>query len=98
MTDPNKRDNWPPKTAAKVAELTDWVRRGMNAHGKGILVLAVGENSITFAKDPATPAHEAAAILWKNIDNLMRGLERLQAEGVTRGYVQREDRSNPDAE
>lgn len=92
------KEGWPPKNAAKLTEVADWMRRGMNVHGKGLLVLAVGENSISFAKDPNISAQDAAGILWKNLDNLVRGLERLRNEGVTRGFIQREDRSNPDAE
>lgn len=92
------KTGWPPKNAAKLAEVTDWMRRGMNAHGKGLLVLAVGENSISLALDPKLAPQEACSILWKNIDNILRGLERIRSEGVTRGFIEREDRRNPDAE
>lgn len=85
------KDNWPPTNAAKVAEVLDWMRRGMNAHGKGLLLIAVGEHSVCFSKDPKLPAAEAVQILWKNIDSLQAALDLLRVQQVTRNAVRRID-------
>lgn len=89
MSDQGK--GWPPRNAAKVSEVLDWMRRGMNAHGKGLLLLAVGQHSICFSKDPKLSPEMACQILVRNIDALQEALSLLKEQEQTRSMMRRQD-------
>lgn len=82
-------NNWELKSAKDVAEGLDWLRRRMK--GKGLVLVAIGVNSISFCKDVGISADDAADLVQNAIPNLRRGLSRIQGERVTRGFNQRTD-------
>ena len=85
----DNKDSWQLKTALDVAKCLDWTRRRMNAKGKGLVLIAISENAIAFAKDPSLDAKAAARMVWQELDSLERGFENLAIEKVTRGFARR---------
>lgn len=83
-------DAWEIKSAGDVAEALDWLRRRMK--GSGLLLVAIGPNSVAYALDPQMKASDAVEALQAQIQGgtLERGLEDLERERVTRGFRRRE--------
>jgi hypothetical protein len=93
-------DKWEIKSADDVAQALDWLRRRMN--GAGLVLVAIGKNSVAFAMDPQLAAKDAVALLEAQIEGgaLERGLADLKQRRrlpdgsmgtVTRGHAQRDD-------
>lgn len=87
MADNNS--SWQLETALDVAKCLDWTRRRMNAKGKGLVLIAISENAIAFAKDPSLDAKQAAQMVWHELDTVERGFQKLGIEKVTRGFARR---------
>lgn len=81
--------DWPIESADDVAQALDWLRRRMK--GKGLVLVAIGVNSVAFAKDVGVQADDAADLVEAQLPALRRGFSRIQAERVTRGFCARED-------
>lgn len=86
---PDNNDSWKLETALDVAKCLDWTRRRMNGKGKGLVLIAISENAIAFAKDPQLDPQTAARMVWNELDSIERGFERLKIEKVTRGCAKR---------
>lgn len=86
---PDNKDSWQLATAGDVAGALDWVRRRMNAKGKGLVLIAISENSIAFSKDPQLEPDVAARMVWHELDSIQRGFDQLKREKVTRGFARR---------
>lgn len=82
-------DNWELRSADDVAQALDWLRRRM--HGNALVLVAVGINSIAYAKDTKVSPADAADIVQRQVPTLERGFAKLQDQKVTRGYSRRED-------
>lgn len=82
-------DNWELASADDVAQALDWLRRRMK--GKGLVLVAVGVNSVAFSKEVNVSSDDAAELVQNQIQTLRRGFARIQAERVTRGFSKRED-------
>lgn len=80
---------WELRSADDVAQALDWLRRRMG--GGGLVLVAVGVNSVAFAKDAKISPADASDLVERQLPNLRRGLARLQSEHVTRGFNRRED-------
>jgi hypothetical protein len=80
---------WEIKTAEDVAEALDWLRRRMK--GKGLLLVAIGTNSVAFCKDPKINPDQASKILEANLGLIKRGLAQARDQKVTRGSAIRDD-------
>jgi hypothetical protein len=83
----NKR--WELRSAQDVAEALDWLRRRMGEGG--LVLLAIGVNSIAFAKDPKLGAEDAADLIEQQLPALRREFPRIESQRVTRGCSRRED-------
>jgi hypothetical protein len=81
--------DWPIESADDVAQALDWVRRRMK--GKGLVLVAVGENSVAFSKEVGVSPGDAAELVANQIHTLRRGFQKLKDEKVTRGFLPRED-------
>ena len=82
--------DWDLKTPDDVANALDWLRRRMK--GQGLLLVAIGANSIAYAKETTISPQEALEAMEANLQNLRRGIEQLKSLQVTRGSRRREDR------
>lgn len=85
------KKEWELKTAKDVAEALEWVRR--RTKGRALVLVAVGVNSIAFAKDPQVSPADAVQLIHDQIPSLRDGLDRLaaQTETTTRGSQTRRD-------
>ena len=92
--------DWPIKTADDVAQALDWLRRRMN--GAGLVLVAIGPNSVAFSLDSQLAAKDAVALLEAQLEGgaLERGLADLKRRRrlpdgttgtVTRGCAKRDD-------
>ena len=81
-------NSWELKTPDDVAGALDWVRRRMK--GNGLVLIAVGVNTIAFAKDPKLDSDDAANMLADQAATLRREFERISTDKVTRGFARRE--------
>ena len=82
-------NNWELNSADDVAQVLDWLRRRMK--GQALVLVAVGVNSIAFAKDTKLSPTDAADIVQRQVPALQRGFHKLQDKKVTRGFSRRED-------
>lgn len=82
-------NNWELNSADDVAQALDWLRRRM--HGSALVLVAVGVNSIAYAKDTSLSPNDAAEIVQRQVPALQRGFAKLQDQKVTRGFTRRED-------
>jgi hypothetical protein len=80
---------WEMKSAGDVAQGLDWLRRRMQ--GSGLVLVAVGINSVAFAKDSGLSPDDAADLIEAQLPTLRDGFHRLQNQRVTRGFNRRED-------
>lgn len=80
---------WDIRTADDVAQALDWLRRRMG--GNGLVLVAIGTNSVAYSKDVALAPDDAAELIEANMPALRRGFDRLKSERVTRGSSKRED-------
>ncbi len=88
---PDNKDAWPLKSAQDVAGALDWIRRRMN--GSGLVLVAIGTNSVAYALDAKMPVRDAMELLQAQIDTgaIERGFEGLKLQKVTRGCGPRGD-------
>lgn len=84
-----ERKDWALKTSDDVAAALDWVRRRMGA--SGFVVVAVGLNSVAYAKDPKLSPKDAVEMLEAQLKMLRQGFHAIEAQRVTRGCGKRED-------
>lgn len=87
MAEPKR--NWELKSAEDVAEALDWVRR--RTKGAGLVLVAIGVNSIVVSKDVALGAYDAAQLVRENFQGIQQTLQRVQDQRVTRGAGKRTD-------
>ena len=85
----DNKDSWALSTAGDVAGALDWVRRRMDAKGKGLVLIAISENAIAYAKNPQLEPRAAAQMVWNELDSLERGFEELKRMKVSRGFQKR---------
>lgn len=87
----DEKKQWELKTAKDVAEALEWVRR--RSKGRALVLVAVGTNSIAFAKDQKVSPADAVRLINDQLTSLREGLERIQAqaETTTRGSQTRRD-------
>jgi hypothetical protein len=78
---------WELKSAGDVAQGLDWLRRRMQ--GSGLVLVAVGINSVAFAKDNSVSPDDAADLIEAQLPALREGFHRLQSQRVTRGFHRR---------
>lgn len=81
--------NSTPKTADDIANAVDWVRRIMGE--SGLMVIAIGLNSVAYAKDPKLSPGDAVQILEAQLKMLRQGFHGVEAQRVTRGCGPRAD-------
>jgi len=92
--------DWPINSADDVAQALDWLRRRMN--GAGLVLVAIGPNSVAFSLDGKLAAKDAAALLEAQLEGgaLERGFADLKRQRrlpdgkmgtVTRGWAKRDD-------
>ena len=88
---PDNTNSWPLKSAQDVAGALDWIRRRMN--GNGLVLVAIGTNSVAYALDAKMPVRDAMELLQAQIDTgaIERGFEDLKRQKVTRGGGPRGD-------
>jgi hypothetical protein len=84
-----EKKDWAIKSADDVAQALDWLRRRMGS--SGLVLIAVGVNSVAFCKDVAVSAEDAAELVAAQLPALRQGFYRIQADRVTRGFSKRED-------
>ena len=84
-----QKKNWELRSADDVAQALDWLRRRMD--GKGLVLVAVGVNSVAYCKDVGVSAEDAAKLVEDQIQTLRRGFLKCQSNKVTRGASVRED-------
>lgn len=82
-------ENWKLNSAADVASALDWVRRRME--GNGLVLVAVGVNSVAYSKDVRVEPEDAVRLLEAQLATLRRGFQQLKLEKVTRAAARRED-------
>jgi hypothetical protein len=75
--------------AQNVAETLDWVRRGMD--GKGLVLVAIGVNSVSYCKDIKISPRDAVALIEAQLPALRKGFAGLESGRVTRAAMRRED-------
>lgn len=83
-----KMADWKIRDAQDVAEALDWLRRRMQ--GRGLVLVAIGENSVAYAKEANVSPEDAAALIESQMMTLRRGFYELRANRVTRGFRKRE--------
>lgn len=81
--------DWKIETADDVAQALDWLRRRMN--GKGLVLIAVGVNSVAICKDTGVTPEDAAALIEQQQPALRTAFNSLKERKVTRGYYARKD-------
>lgn len=86
---PEEKKDWALKTGDDVAGALDWVRRRMGT--SGFLVVAVGLNSVAYAKDPKLSPKDAVEMLEAQLKMLRQGFHTIESQRVTRGCGKRED-------
>jgi hypothetical protein len=84
-----EQKGWDLKTADDVAQALDWLRRRMK--GNGLVLIAIGVNSIAVSKDAKLQPDDAADVLERQLPAIRREFARLQSHQVTRGFARRED-------
>jgi hypothetical protein len=84
-----EQKGWDLKSADDVAQALDWVRRRMK--GNGLVLIAIGVNSVAVSKDAKLPPHDAAEVLERQLPTIRREFARLQSHNKTRGFAKRED-------
>jgi hypothetical protein len=60
-------------------------------HGNGLVLVAVGVNSVAFCKDSDVSPEDAANLIERQLPALRKGFHQLQHDRVTRGSNRRED-------
>jgi hypothetical protein len=80
---------WEMKSADDVAQGLDWLRRRME--GNGLVLVAVGVNSVAFAMDSKLSPDDAADLIEAQLPTLRDGFHRLKSNHVTRGFNRRGD-------
>lgn len=85
----DSNNSWELRTADDVAQALDWLRRRMK--GKGLVLVAIGANSVAFCKEVGLSPEDAAALVEAQLPTLRRGFYQLENKRVTRGYNPRED-------
>lgn len=83
------QSNWELRSADDVAQALDWLRRRMK--GKGLVLIAVGVNSVAFALDTQVTPADAVELIQSQAETLRRGFTQAKKNNVTRGFVKRED-------
>jgi hypothetical protein len=83
------QSNWELQSADDVAQALDWLRRRMK--GNGLVLVAVGLNSVCFSKEVGVSPDDAADLIEQQLPALRQGFERLKSQRVTRGYARRQD-------
>lgn len=81
--------DWELTGAQDVAEALDWLRRRMK--GNGLVLIAVGVNSVAYCKDVSVSPADAANLVEAQLPTLRKGFAQLQAQRVTRAASRRED-------
>ena len=84
-----EQKGWDLKTADDVAQALDWLRRRMK--GNGLVLIAIGVNSVAVSKDAKLLPDDAADVLERQLPTIRREFARLQSHQVTRGFTRRED-------
>lgn len=79
--------NWDLKSADDVAQALDWLRRRMK--GNGLVLVAVGVNSVAFCKDVGVSPDDAADLIEAQLPTLRQGFARIVSQRVTRGWNKR---------
>lgn len=87
MMDGNKQ--WELHSADDVAQAADWLRR--RTKGNALVIVAIGTNSIAFAKDIKISPEDAADLIEQQMTTLRAGFHRIERERVTRGFERRDD-------
>jgi hypothetical protein len=85
----DEKKNWEIRSADDVAQALDWLRRRMQ--GSGLVLVAIGVNSVAFCKDAKLRPEDAAELVARQMPALREGFNRIQGQQVTRGYLKRED-------
>ena len=85
----DQKAGWKLRTADDVAQALDWLRRRME--GNGLVLIAVGVNSIAVSKDAKLQPDDAADILERQLPTVRQQFALLQSHQVTRGSTKRED-------
>jgi hypothetical protein len=88
---PEDKKGWAFESAADLEGFLDWGRRRMNVRSKGLILVAIGLNSVAFAKEPGLSVEDAIRLLEDNLQTLKRGLKDAEAARVTRGSRRRQD-------
>jgi hypothetical protein len=83
----DKSKSWEIRDAQDVAEALDWLRRRMN--GKGLVLVAIGANSVAFSKEQDIAPEDAVALIENEISTLRHGFHNLRSQRVTRGHLRR---------
>jgi len=81
--------NWELRTGADVAAALDWLRRRMQ--GRGLILVAIGTNSVAYAADPAITAFSAGELIKAQVGTIERGVMAMQKRKETRSASRRED-------
>ena len=85
----DKKAGWQLRSADDVAQALDWLRRRME--GNGLVLIAIGVNSVAVSKDAKLLPDDAADVLERQLPTIRRELARLQSHNTTRGFAKRED-------
>jgi hypothetical protein len=87
----DQKREWELKTAKDIAEALEWVRR--RSKGRALVILAIGVNSIAYAKDSNVTPADAVQLVADQLPSLRDGLSRIDAqpEKTTRGSHTRRD-------
>lgn len=78
-----EKKEWEIKSARDVAEALEWVRR--RSKGRALVLVAIGVNSVAYAKDPAVSPADAARLVHSQLTVLRDGFEKIHAQTTTRG-------------
>jgi hypothetical protein len=84
-----QKKDWELKSAQDVAEALDWLRRRMK--GNGLVLVAIGTNSVAYCKDIALRPNDAVELIESNLQTIRAGLGQAEARKETRGSLRRGD-------
>jgi hypothetical protein len=77
------KPQWNLKSASDVGKALEWLR--WRSEGGALVLLAIGRNSISYAKHPDVSAADAIEFIEQELHNLKLGLALLDRERLTRG-------------